>query len=79
MCQYLKSIQVEYSDYKRAEEDAILFGRNLDMADIRNSSNLAMRVVPVTTEEFNMLRSSPFVAFLSAFGVRRPITQGNKG
>lgn len=72
MCIYLSSIQKEHAEYKRAEEDAILFGRNLEMADIRNNSSLAMRVVPVTPEEFNMLKFGPFVAFLGAFGVRKP-------
>ena len=48
MCEYLAQIQSDHKAHKRAEEDAILFGRDLEMADIRNSKNLAMRVVPVT-------------------------------
>lgn len=78
MCGYLRQIQAEHKDYKRAEEDAILFGRSLEMADIRNSKySSAMRVVPITQEEFKMLKSAPFVAFLAAFGIRRP--PQNKG
>jgi len=72
MSAYLKQIQLEHKEHKKAEEDAILFGRNLDMADLRNSKSTAMRVVPVTQDEFKMLRSGPFLAFLAAFGVRRP-------
>lgn len=34
MCEYLSEIQAEHKAYKRAEEDAILFGRNMDMADM---------------------------------------------
>ena len=71
MCDYLTDIQQEHMAYKKAEEDAILFGRNIDMADIQNSKNLAMRVVPVTQEEFKMLRTGAFIAFLAAFGIRR--------
>lgn len=40
------------------------------MADIRNSKP-AMRVVPVTKDEFNMLSNSNFVAFLATFSVQR--------
>jgi len=67
---------LEHREHKKAEEDAILFGRNLEMADIRNSLNLAMRVVPVTAEEFKMLKVAPFVAFLAAFGIRKPPQTG---
>ena len=75
MCAYLKQIQEEHKEYKRAEDDAILFGRNIDLADLRNAKNTAMRVVPVTQEEFKLLRSSAFIAFLAAFGIRRPQNQ----
>jgi len=34
MCEYLSEIQQEHKAYKRAEEDAILFGHNIDMADM---------------------------------------------
>jgi len=78
MCNYLKQIQEDHKEHKKAEEDAILFGRSLEMADIRNSKDLAMRVIPVTQEEFKMLRTGPFVAFLAAFGIRKP-SQSGKG
>jgi hypothetical protein len=42
------------------------------MADIRNNDNLAMRVVPATQEEFKLLRNGPYIAFLAAFGIRKP-------
>ena len=48
MVEYLRQIQQEHKEFKREEENAILFGRKVEMADIRNSSNMAMRVVPVT-------------------------------
>ena len=72
MCEFLRAIQIDHKDYKRVEEDTILFGHNLEMADMRNSKNLAMRVVPVTQEEFRMIRNGAFIAFLSAFGIRKP-------
>ena len=72
MCDYLNEIQIEHKEYKKAGEDAILFGRNLEMADIRNSKNLAMRVVPVTQDEFKMLKNGAFINFLGAFGIRKP-------
>lgn len=31
-----------------------------------------MRVVPVTQDEFKMLRAGAFIAFLAAFGIRKP-------
>ena len=76
MCEYLSEIQAEHKAYKRAEEDAILFGRNLDMADMQNSENLAMRVLPVTQDEFKMMRTGAFIHFLAAFGIRRAAKQG---
>ena len=79
MCAYLKQIQSEHSEYKKAEDDAILFGRSLEMADFRNSKQTAMRVVPITQDEFKMLRSGPFVAFLAAFGIRRSQQNPSKG
>jgi len=72
MCDYLCTIQEEHREYKKAEEDAVLFGRNLEMADMRNSTNLAMRVVPVTQDEFKMLNNVAFIRFLAAFGIRKP-------
>ena len=48
MSDYLRQIWQDYKEYKHEEENAILFGRRMEMADIRNSTNLAMRVVPVT-------------------------------
>ena len=76
MVEYLRQIQQEHKEFKREEENAILFGRKVEMADIRNSSNMAMRVVPVTQEEFKLLRNNAFVAFLSSFGIRRQSTKG---
>ena len=76
MCNYLREIQAEHKDYKKAEEDTSLFGRNLEMADMRNSKTLAMRVVPVSPQEFKMLKCGPFIAFLAAFGIRRPNNSG---
>ena len=72
MCDYLCQIQSEHKEYKKVEEDAILFGRNMDMADIQaNSKNLAMRVVPITPTEFKMHRNGAFINFLAAFGIRK--------
>lgn len=51
----------------------------MDMADIQNSKNLAMRVVPVTQAEFKMLRTAAFIAFLEAFGIRRANVRSGKG
>ena len=79
MCDYLHEIQIEHKEYKKAGEDAILFGRELEMADIRNSKNLAMRVVPVTQDEFKMLKNGAFINFLGAFGIRKPAQDRSKG
>ena len=31
MCNYVRNIQEEYQEFKKEEEDAILFGREADM------------------------------------------------
>ena len=54
MCNYVKQVQEEYTEFKLEEDNAILFGRNIEMADIRNS-NCSMKVVPVTKDEFKMV------------------------
>ena len=49
------------------------------MRDLKNGS-IGMRVVPITPEEFKMLKTGPFVAFLASFGIRKsqsnPIGKG---
>ena len=70
MCHFVKQIQEEYTEFKSEEDNAILFGRTIEMADIRNS-NCAMRVVPVTKDEFKMVQNPYFVAFLATFCVQR--------
>ena len=35
-----------------------------------------MRVVPVTQDEFKMMRTGAFIHFLAAFGIRRAAKQG---
>lgn len=57
----------------------MLFGRDIDMADINNSKQMAMRVVPITQDEFKMLANPAFKNFLAAFGIRRPGNQQGKG
>lgn len=50
ICEFLGRIEQDYTEYMRAKDDIILFGRTLEMADMNkeDSSALAMRVVPVT-------------------------------
>ena len=47
MCNYVRVIQEEYQDFKKEEEDAILFGREADLLALKHASP-AMRVVPLT-------------------------------
>ena len=68
MCMFVKQIQEEYSEFRSEEDNAILFGRQVEMSDIRNA-NCGMRVVPVGKEEFKMMQNQYFVAFLATFGV----------
>ena len=77
ICNYVVSIQQDYADYKKDYEGAINFGMELEMADIHHNANqLGMRVVPVSEQEFKMLRSGACVSFLSAFGIRRANKSG---
>ena len=43
----------------------------MEMEDLRNSQNLAMRVVPVTAEEIKIHTNGAYLAFLAAFGIRK--------
>ena len=70
MCMFVKQVQEEYSEFKSEEDNAILFGRQIEMADIRNA-HCGMRVVPVTNEEFKMIQNPYFVMFLATFGIQR--------
>ena len=67
---FVRQIQEEYSEFRSEEDNAILFGRQIEMSDIRNT-NCAMRVVPVTKDEFKMMQNQHFVMFLATFGVQR--------
>ena len=47
------------------------------MADISNA-NCAMRVVPITREEFKMVQNESFVTFLATFGIEREESKEGK-
>ena len=74
MCHFIRQIQEEYAEFKSEEDNAVLFGRQIEMADIRNAG-CAMRVVPTTKDEFKMLQNQYFIAFLSTFGIQRNVQQ----
>jgi len=60
MCNYVKFIYEDYCGFKSEQENAILFGRQTEMADIRRA-DLEMRVVPVTREHFQLISNPKFV------------------
>ena len=68
MCDYVKTIQQEYSEFKKLEEDALLFGREVDYLAIKEQEP-CMRIVPVAKGEFRLLSNQHFVAFLATFGI----------
>ena len=68
MCDYVKTIQEEYSEFKKREEDALLFGREADYVAIKEQEP-SMRIVPVTKGELRLLSNQYFVAFLTTFGI----------
>ena len=51
MCQFVKKISSEYSEFKADEEKLLLFGGLLEAEDLKVAQP-SMRVVPVTREEF---------------------------
>ena len=53
----------------------LLFGGQLEIEDIKNAEP-AMRVVPVTREEFLMLENQAFLNFLKTFGISRGSQKG---
>ena len=67
-----------HAEYAKLNEDQILFGSALDMADIKKSQKLAMRIVPLTDREKRLLANVSFVRFLGAFGIGQP-RQGERG
>lgn len=62
----------DLSEYHAAREDTILFGRQVEMMDVRHSENgLDMRVVPITQEEFKIHANPRFVKFMGTFGIQK--------
>ena len=70
MCLFVKQISDEYTQYKAQEDNMLLFGGQLEIEDIKNAEP-AMRVVPVTREEFLMLENQAFLNFLKTFGISK--------
>jgi hypothetical protein len=52
--QFLQHVYEEVVEHEKAKEDAILFGSNLDMLDIKNGTE-GYRVVPTTRKEFKIV------------------------
>lgn len=71
---FLTQIKNDLAEYNRAKEDAILFGRHVEMQDLRhNNDKLGMRVVPVTQPEFRILQNKRYVSFMSLFGLKKAV------
>ena len=65
---------MDFAEYNHAKEDAILFGRKIDMQDLQhNADKLGMRVVPVTQPEFRILQNKRYVSFMSLFGLKKAV------
>jgi hypothetical protein len=54
---YVEGIMAELAEFAKSKEDCIIFGRQIEMMDLRHNDDggrLDMRVVPVTREEFKI-------------------------
>jgi hypothetical protein len=70
---YLDSINEQLADYTKTKQDAILFGHELDLNDIKRFTDeprSGMRLVPLTREEFRIHANVAQVGFLRQFGIR---------
>ena len=54
---YLQRILDEAIQFERAAEDALLFGRQVELMDMRHNPNVRMRVVPMTQQEHIILNN----------------------
>ena len=64
MLQYCESVCSDLQEYNRVREDTILFGKSVEMCDLRqNEAGLGMRLVPMTREEFKLHANPKFVQF----------------
>ena len=59
---FLKQTCADFAIYEQKKEDAILFGNNLDLKDLKRESG--MRLVPTTRQEFKICSNPRFVAFM---------------
>ena len=66
-------ISADYVAYSQEKENAILFAREADHADLHKSdADIEMRIVPVTSADFKWLSNARFISFLRAcFGIKR--------
>ena len=73
VCKMIQQIATDFAEFKTEEDNLVLFAKKTDLADLnRPSADRAMRIVPVTRDEFKWLNNLRFVNFLRAcFGVHR--------
>ena len=67
-CAYVSQICQDHEAFLAEQENSLLFGREIDMADLRKAK-VEMRVVPATRDHFKMLSQPSFTAFLGALGI----------
>ena len=56
-------------EHEERRENKILFGSNLDLMDLRRDT--AMRMVPVTRDDFKICSNARFVAYMQMFGIEK--------
>lgn len=72
MLQYCEAVFSDLEEYNRVRENTILFGKSVEMNDLRqNEASLGMRLVPVTRDEFKLHVNPKFLQFASLLGIQR--------
>ena len=75
---YLKCISEEYTEFRKVEDDMVLFGGELELSDIKRcveggSTAQQMQVpfviVPIVREDFEKLSDIHFLQLQACFGV----------
>ena len=72
MLLYCEAVFSDLAEYNRVRENTILFGKSVEMNDLRqNEAGLGMRLVPVTRDEFKLHANPKFVQFAALLGIQR--------
>ena len=63
-------IEKGYLDFKKMEEDVLLFGNEEELYDL-NRGRCEYTVVPATKEQFDLLSDPSFVSLLSSLDIKQ--------